>query len=207
MVVELKCDTLSRESIHEYWPHWLSKHAVPFEAQPYQHLAATMRDTGHATEAREILIELEDERHRQNGSKRASARLWHWIKRTFISHGYRPGRALGGVAGVFVIAVIVTLSARQAGWIHQPVLRVQGTTVGTAFDEVVSVPCSVGDTIRLAADLSVPLINSGGRLRCDFEHDKVGAQVGTVLGILLQILGWAFATLFVVGFTGAIRKI
>ncbi len=199
----LKYSTLSLESTHSHWPHWFSRHAEPFEAEPYQHLASIMRDTGQATEAKEILIELENERYRRNEAKTIRSQVWHWVKRAFIGHGYKPGRALVGLLCVVGFAMIVTTLANQFGWISRPALLVQGIDPG----EAVRLRCSPGDAIRLAADLSVPLINTSGRLRCDFGHEGIAANIGTILGIILQVLGWAFATLFVAGFSGVVRKI
>jgi len=65
--------------------------------------------------------------------------------------------------------------------------------------------CSKGDAVRLAADVSLPLINTNARMRCDFRNDMASAWlVGG--SVVLQVLGWFFATLFVVGVTGVIRR-
>ncbi|HEX6342345.1 hypothetical protein [Umezawaea sp.] len=208
VLAELEYGRLSRESAHPYWPHWFSVHARPFEAQPYQHLAAVLRNTGRATEAREVLIALEDERHQTNESATRGSRIWHWVKKRFIGHGYRPGRALVGLAGVFVVALALTWAASSADVVHRSVPRVQNVSSAVVVEDLpdTDFPCRFADTIRLAADLSVPLISTGGRSRCDFKADGGWAMAATIAGLLLQILGWAFATLFVVGFTGVVRR-
>jgi len=52
-----------------------------------------------------------------------------------------------------------------------------------------------------------PLINTGSRTRCAIttDHNTAGGVL-TGLGWFLQLFGFAFATLFVAGFTGVIRK-
>ncbi|MDX8028956.1 hypothetical protein SK803_01980 [Lentzea sp. BCCO 10_0856] len=202
VLVGLKYNSLSQESMRPNWPHWLSTHAEPFDSEPFQHLATIMRDAGKAGRARKVLIALEEERFRRRYRPSWGTRCWHVIKRVFTGHGYKPGRALAGLLAVVGVAVVFTLIARANGWISRPALLVEG--LGGDGD---GIACSTGDAIRLAADLSIPLINTSGRLRCDFEHYGLAQQIGTVAGIVLQILGWAFATLFVAGFSGAVRKI
>ncbi|MFJ8967023.1 hypothetical protein ACIRG5_47325, partial [Lentzea sp. NPDC102401] len=58
--------------------------------------------------------------------------------------------------------------------------------------------CSKGDAVRLAADISLPLINTNARMRCDFRNGVASAWL-VGWSVALQVLGWFFATLFVVG--------
>ena len=65
--------------------------------------------------------------------------------------------------------------------------------------------CSVVERVGVGLDLGVPLIKTGVRDHCDVTTSATG-QALTVAGWALQPLAWAFATLFVAGFTGAVRK-
>ena len=61
------------------------------------------------------------------------------------------------------------------------------------------------ERIGVGLDLGLPLIKTGTRDHCDTTASTTG-QVLTAAGWALQLLAWAFATLFVAGFTGAVRK-
>jgi hypothetical protein len=49
------------------------------------------------------------------------------------------------------------------------------------------------------------LVKTGTRDHCDTTTSTTG-QALTLIGWGLQLLAWAFATLFVAGFTGIVRK-
>jgi hypothetical protein len=65
--------------------------------------------------------------------------------------------------------------------------------------------CSAVERVGVGLDLGLPLVKTGIRAHCDTTASTTG-QVLTVAGWGLQLLAWAFATLFVAGFTGAVRK-
>jgi hypothetical protein len=66
-------------------------------------------------------------------------------------------------------------------------------------------PCPRTDRIVLGVDTALPLVTTAVGTTCLSRPTRAG-QVITVAGLTAQILGWAFATLFVAGFTGAVRK-
>ncbi|MCP2258865.1 hypothetical protein LX15_002563 [Streptoalloteichus tenebrarius] len=94
---------------------------------------------------------------------------------------------------VLGLAVVLTFSAGQHGLTTRPA----GAGGG---------PCSVVEQIRLAADIAVPLVGTGGRQRCEITTASAPGQWHLAVAHLLQVLGWAFATLFVAGYTGIVRK-
>jgi hypothetical protein len=49
------------------------------------------------------------------------------------------------------------------------------------------------------------LITTGARARCEATNTTTG-QILTAIGWALRLLAWAFATLFIAGFTSAVRK-
>ena len=65
--------------------------------------------------------------------------------------------------------------------------------------------CSAVERVGVGLDLGLPLIKTDTRDHCDTTASATG-QVLTLAGWGLQLLAWAFATLFVAGFTGAVRK-
>ncbi|MCC8242760.1 hypothetical protein [Saccharothrix luteola] len=210
ILVGLKYTTLSRESTHRHWPHLLGHHVDLFDAEPYQHLATVLRGSGRAGEARQLLIELENERHRRRSRPvPTGSSAWHWTKRIVLGHGYKPGRALYFLLGVFGLALLLSLAAWSADWVHRPAIRVEGQELPAASKSQEldhRLRCSIGATVRMAVDLSVPLLNTTGRAGCDFRPNYPPNVIGFVLGLFLQVMGWVFATLFVVGFTGVVRR-
>jgi hypothetical protein len=63
--------------------------------------------------------------------------------------------------------------------------------------------CAVIDRIGVGLDLGAPLITS--RARCEATYSATGLAL-TITGTTLRLLAWAFATLFIAGFTSAVRK-
>ena len=86
------------------------------------------------------------------------------------------------------------------------VLTAAATSHTTHIQARQSEPCTVIEQIGLATDLAIPLIKTNGQQRCEFNPATPGSDWFIAAGWLAQFLGWAFATLFVAGFTGLVRK-
>jgi hypothetical protein len=65
--------------------------------------------------------------------------------------------------------------------------------------------CSVVDRVAVGFDLGLPLIGVGSRVHCDVTATSAGERL-TAVGWVLKATAWAFATLFIAGFTGAVRR-
>lgn len=63
-----------------------------------------------------------------------------------------------------------------------------------------------GEQVIRAADIAIPLVKTSNQPSCEFNTNTEGGQWSVTIGWLIQLLGWTFATLFVAGFTGVIRK-
>jgi hypothetical protein len=173
-------------------PRWLTLLAITatYTPQPYQQLAAGCRAAGQEREARTVLIA-----QRQDELRRAdlppAVRMWIRLTSITLGYGYRPWLALTWLAAVALVSVALSVVLGGAGGTAQT-----GSTGG---------PCSVLQRVGVGLDLSIPLVTTGARQRCDVT----GAAAGQWLmgaGWALQLLGWAFATLFVAGFTAAVRR-
>jgi hypothetical protein len=81
----------------------------------------------------------------------------------------------------------------------------RGGLADTSSSATPRAPCSVTEQIGVGLDLGIPLLRTGARDQCAPTTTDAG-QALTVTGWLLQILAWAFAALFIAGFTGAVRK-
>ncbi|MEU0876972.1 hypothetical protein ABZ345_00120 [Lentzea sp. NPDC005914] len=192
----LRYSTLSSEcSAYEPWLHLLDQHTHLYEAEPYHQLATVMQAAGHERDARRVLIRQQARRYQAYKPKWWPARAWHWVKHVVIGYGYKPWGALIGLGLVFVLALALS-------WFSHRHSLIEHFPLSTPY---LFQPCSGGEAMKLAADLSIPLINTGGRLRCDFKADT--SHWWYLAGLGLQIFGWAFTTLFVAGFSGVVRKV
>jgi hypothetical protein len=176
------------------WLYLLRNGTPAYAAQPYQHLAAAHLAAGQDDEARRILIaQRKDQLYRlalTGRNERAWTRFTGWT----LGYGYRPWRALVGL--VIVIATALILTVTVGG--HGGLVRTQSSAPATS-------PCSTVERVGAGLDISLPLINTGAQSYCHVSSTAAG-QVITAAGWGLQVLAWAFAALFVAGFTGAVRK-
>lgn len=169
---------------------WLAllREATPgYTAQPYRHLAAAHRAAGHDAQARRVLVaQRRDQLAR--GALGAGERAWARLTGLLLGYGYQPWRALLCLLAVLVVAVALALALGDDG------LARTGTPPG---------PCPVVERVAFGLDVGSPLLTTTPRC------EPTGATSGQALGVagwLLRLLAWGFATLFVAGFTGAVRK-
>ncbi|MFJ4950275.1 hypothetical protein [Streptomyces sp. NPDC088760] len=180
----------------EDWQAWLAllRAATPaYTAQPYQQLAAIHRALGHDREARMVLIAQRRDQLRRAVSS-SSERAWGRFTGTTLGYGYQPWRAL--IALLAIVAIAVLLSVVGPGN-HGGLAHTAKQTTGSS--------CSIVERIGVGLDFGLPLIKTGARNTCDVTGTTAG-QTLTSIGWGLQAMAWGFATLFVAGFTGAVRK-
>ncbi|MGK5740225.1 hypothetical protein [Micromonospora sp. URMC 103] len=179
-------------------PRWLAllgEHTPRYSAQPYQHLAGAYRAAGHDRDARTVLMAQRRDQIRRAGLT-ASERLWGRLTGITLGYGYQPWRAL--------LLLLVTLGAAVALSVtggHHGGLAQKPATGGT----VAATGCATIDQIGVGLDLGTPLIRTGAGDRCQPTDTSVG-QTLTIAGWILQLLAWTFATLFIAGFTSAVRR-
>jgi hypothetical protein len=172
------------------WLELLRDHTPGYAAQPYQQLAAVHRAAGHDSEARDILMAQRRDQINRGGLRRRD-RAWARFTGLALGFGYQPWRALlllfAVVAGSVALAVIL---GGQGGLEH------------TATPKT---PCGVVERIGVGLDLGLPVVKTGARDLCAPTGTRAG-QTLTIAGWVLQLAAWALATLFIAGFTGAVRK-
>jgi hypothetical protein len=176
------------------WLGLLRKGTRRYAAQPYQQLAAIHRADGHDGEVRRVLMSQRRDLLADSSTSRLE-RAWGLLTRLTLGYGYQPWRALLFLLAVVGIAVTLTVTVGPHGGlgriIHPPVTTATG--------------CSTVERIGVGLDFSLPLINTGARELCDTTDSATG-QALTVAAWVLQLLAWAFAALFIAGFTSAVRK-
>ncbi|MGW8378188.1 hypothetical protein [Streptomyces sp. ODS28] len=176
------------------WLDWLRRGTGEYAAQPYQQLAAVHRAAGHDHDVRRILMtQREDQLARGRALSGRWDRAWGRLTGLTLGYGYQPWRALLFLLAVALIALTLALSLGT----HGALVRAAGPGKGT-------VECSTVQQVSVGLELGLPLVKAGIR-RCVVTDSGTG-QALAASGLALQGLSWAFATLFVAGFTGAVRK-
>jgi hypothetical protein len=177
----------------------LLQHGTPgYAAQPYQHVAAGYRALGDERQTRDILMaQRDDELARTRPRPPWSERLWGKITKYTLGYGYQPWKALLFLAGVLVISCLLA-------WL----LGSHGALAQTDTTATPGRPCTVIQQLSVGLDLNLPVGTSVARAGCDLTKDSSSATGTwlTALGWILRLLAWAFAALFIAGFTSAVRK-
>lgn len=176
---------------HGEWMTLLSEGTPFYTAQPYQHLADQFRAVGHDREARRILMAQRRDQINRAMTGRAE-RTWARFTGLVLGYGYQPWRALLGLLVVLVTGAVLAVVLGGSG-----LVQVRAGAAPAA--------CPVIDRIAVGLELGAPLISTPARLRCEATNTGAG-QALTITGWVLRLMAWAFATLFIAGFTGAVRK-
>ncbi|MFS8098857.1 hypothetical protein LFM09_17145 [Lentzea alba] len=174
------------------WLTLLREGTPEYEAQPYQQLAAGHRAAGHDREARRALMAQRRDQIDRRALTGRGERAWARFTGLTLGYGYQPWRAL-----LVLLAVLVT-SALLA-------VVLGGTGLVQPRAGASPVTCPVIDRIAVGLELGAPLITTPARVRCEATNSGAG-QALTIAGWVLRLLAWAFATLFIAGFTGAVRR-
>jgi len=172
------------------WLEMLADRTPRYASQPYLQLAATHQAAGNERDVRRVRIAQQRDLIRR-GRLTRWGKLWHRVTGATVGYGYRPATALLWLAATLITAIV--LVAGVAG----PAGLVRGTSGAS---------CSVVEQVGLALNAATPLVKPDSQQRCQLATSTGLGQAVVVSTWLLQILAWAFATLFVAGFTGLVRK-
>jgi hypothetical protein len=183
---------LGLDTSHE-WLQLLRYRTPSFAAQPYQQLAAAYRAAGQDGDVRKVLMEQRRHQVRSGTLTNPAARAWAKLTGLTLGYGYQPWRALIGLFAVVVLGVLLAVGSPDGALTHPK----GSLSPGDA--------CSTVERIGVGLDIALPVITTSARDRCDITATPSGNRV-VVAGWALQVLAWGFATLFIAGFTGAVRK-
>jgi hypothetical protein len=175
----------------------LLRHGTPrYAAQPYQQLAAGYRARGDERQARETLIRQRDDQLAR-AHPRWPEKLWGQITKVTLGYGYQPWRALLFLAAVVVVSCVVAVALGSHGALTQ-----------TSKTATPGRPCTVVQKVSVGLDLNLPVGTSVARVDCDLTTNSASVTAAWLTSIswVLRLLAWAFAALFIAGFTSAVRK-
>ena len=178
------------------WREMLRRGTPYYATQPYQQLAAGYRALGDERQVRETLIAQRNDQLARTHPGRWE-RLWGWITKVTLGYGYKPWRALWFLAGVVVVSCLLAC-----------LLGAHGALTQTSKTATPGKPCTVVQQVSVGLDLNLPVGTSLARAGCDLTTHSVSATAAWLSGVgwVLRILAWAFAALFIAGFTSAVRK-
>jgi hypothetical protein len=167
-----------------------------YAAQPYRQLAAAYQAAGHEDDARRILI-AQQEHLLDSGLLSGWSRARHQVLGVTLGHGYEVWRAVVGLLATLLVAALLLVAVGSA------TARVPAGGGPARAD---AGRCAVVERLSLAVDEAVPLLETGARDRCDLLTVTGAGQAVAATTLLLRLLGWAFATLVVAGYTGLVRR-
>lgn len=169
---------------------WLQRQPKDrFSLQPFEQLAAVLRQNGQEAEARAVSIAKQECRR-----KFGRLGLFGWIRsilsRWLIGHGYRTSLILMYAAVFVVVGALLfgNFCAELA-----PTKKVE--EIPTAFNPFV-----------YSLDTFIPVINLRQKEYWVPRGDTCAGQALRVYYWVHIVIGWACFTLAVVGFTGLVRK-
>ncbi len=175
------------------WLEILRARTSGYSPQPYRQLAAASQAAGHDAVTRQILMaQRTDQLDRAKMTR--TERAWGKFTGVTLGYGYQPWRALLGLLGIVILAVILNVSyGAQGGLAHTKASGSPGT------------PCSTLERVGVGLNFSVPVVNIGAGGTCGTTQSAPGNTI-TISGWILQLAAWSLATLFIAGFTGVVRK-
>ena len=180
-----------------YWLDLLRTGTPSYAAQPYQQLAAGYRALGDDRQVRVILMAQRDDQLART-HPRWSERWWGRITKFTLGYGYQPWRALLFLAAVVALSCVLAVALGSHGALTQ--------TDKTAYQ---GQQCTVVQKVSFGLDLNLPVgTSSVARAGCDLTKDSTSVTAAwlSALGWVMRLLAWAFAALFIAGFTSAVRK-
>ena len=201
-----------------------------FSPQPYRQLAGVLRGQGHDSQARKVLIGLENDRYKQGGLS-WWARQWTLVLWATIAYGYRPMQAFVYIAIFVAFGFFVFGSAYSIGEIVPSDIEAYEKIQKTALPANYEKFCAMAYSF----DTFVPVIDLGQRTKWT-PVTRRGASIeptpchgGFIVCAICEpwflppswalapssirivrwieiVAGWFFTSLFVAGIAGLVRR-
>jgi hypothetical protein len=175
------------------WLQLIREGTRSYAAQPYQHLATALVAAGNDKEARDVLIAQRQDQIDRNALTGWGERTWARFTGIMIGYGYKPSRALFYLLGVVILSVVLSVTLGAHGGLVQPNPEAQKQVV----------QCSTLERVTFGLDLGTSLFSTDAG--CDTTTSATGNGLA-VVSWAMRVLAWALATLFIAGFTSAVRK-
>ncbi|MEU6378011.1 oxidoreductase [Streptomyces sp. NPDC046909] len=156
---------------------WVAAATAEYNPEPYERLAAVLRESGEDVDAREVLL-AKQRRHRE--TLPLAAKVWGYAQDWTVAYGYRPGRALVWMAVLWAASSLAFAHAN-----HPPIKSGEAPYWNPAL---------------FSLDLLLPVIDLG---QVGFWQLRGGWQW---LAATMILLGWILATTVAAGATRLLRR-
>ncbi|MFD5076628.1 oxidoreductase [Streptomyces sp. NPDC058371] len=156
---------------------WVAAATAEYNPEPYERLAAVLRNSGEDEDAREVLLA---KQRRRRETLPLAGKLWGYAQDWTVAYGYRPGRA--------AVWMAVLWAATSFAFAHASHLPLKG-------EEHPPWNASL-----FALDLLLPVIDLG---QVGYWQLRGGWQW---LAVVVILLGWILATTVAAGATRLLRR-
>ncbi|MDT0461699.1 oxidoreductase [Streptomyces gibsoniae] len=156
---------------------WVAAATAEYNPEPYERLAAVLRNSGEDEDAREVLLA---KQRRRRETLPPAAKLWGYVQDWTVAYGYRPGRAAVWMAVLWAAASLAFSHAS-----HPPVNKDGHPTWNPSL---------------FALDLLLPVIDLGQAGQWQLSGAWQWASAVVIL------LGWILATTVAAGATRLLRR-
>ncbi|MER6978859.1 oxidoreductase [Streptomyces carpinensis] len=157
--------------------NWVAAATAEYNPEPYERLAAVLREAGEDEDAREVLLA---KQRRRRETLPPAGKLWGYVQDGAVAYGYRPGRAAVWMAVLWAAGSLAFAHAA-----HPPVTPGQHPQWNPAL---------------FALDLLLPVVDLGQAGQWQLTG---GWQW---LAAVLVLLGWTLATTVAAGATRLLRR-
>lgn len=156
---------------------WVAAATPEYSPEPYERLAAVLRDSGEDSDAREVLIA---KHRRRRATLPPAAKAWGHLQDWTVVYGYRPGRAALWMAVLWAAGALLFSG-------HRP-------------EPIKADEHPHWDAALYALDLLLPVIDLGQEGQWKVEGGWQWAAATLVL------LGWILATTVAAGASRLLRR-
>ena len=156
---------------------WLAAATPEYNPEPYEKLAAVLRNSGEDADARRVLLE---KQRRRRATLPLAAKLWGYAQDWTVAYGYRPGRAALWMAVIWAASAVAFSHAS-----HRPVDPEEHPTWNATL---------------FALDLLLPVIDLGQQGYWDLPGRWQWVAAAVIS------LGWILATTVAAGASRLLRR-
>lgn len=192
------------QKIAEFFNYKNKPTGITFIPQPYEQLAKVLRNMGHESDARKVLIAKQEDLY-EYGELKWWSKAWNWIIGRSIGHGWKPWNAL------IILLCMMAFGSHIFLWADDLKLMAhskKGLYMSQNADglEVVSPSYPRFEPITYTLDITVPFLNLHQENYWLPDASKPSGQWFRFYLWLHIISGWVFSTLAALSLTGIVRK-
>ncbi len=173
----------------------------PSKMAAYDQLASFYKARGQEKDAVEVLVAKNDDylAYLEHAKKARGERLYLRMLKWTTGYGYKSWRALVWLAGVSLVGFVLSVYF----WEAIPLYAERGASLS-------QLPLDPAKRVSVLffynIENTVPILRLGFTEHYTIDVASWPGKVARFLFLVQQILGWAFSTLFVSGFTGLIKR-